>query len=152
MTVTLTRVPHGGADWREAVALRQAVLRLPLGLWLDPAELATEADQIHLLLRVDGIAAGAAIVVPPPPGETEAKIRQMAVAARHAGRGYGRMLLEAAERDARSAGAITARLHARCSAEGFYRRLGWWSVGRPFAEIGLPHVLMRRDLPAAPAA
>jgi predicted GNAT family N-acyltransferase len=45
-------------------------------------------------------------------------------------------------------GVTTLTLHARLSAVGFYRRLGYATHGEHFIEIGLPHVDMCKQLAA----
>ncbi|MBE7211036.1 MAG: GNAT family N-acetyltransferase [Gluconacetobacter diazotrophicus] len=128
------------------VALRREVLRWPLGLEFDAGELAAEALQRHLAVRVDGVLAGTLLVAPPPAAAGEGKLRQMAVAPAWSGRGLGRMLLDAGERELRRLGAASGRLHARRTAEGFYARHGWKAEGDGFSEVGVPHVLMRKRL------
>lgn len=139
--------PFGGPGQREMVALRHAVLRAPLGLAFDDAALAAEAGQLHLALRLDGAVVGTLLLVPPPGGcgpDRAGRLRQMAVAPALQGRGLGRLLVREGERALRSRGASGGWLHARETAVGFYRALGYAAEGDPFEEIGLPHRLMRR--------
>jgi predicted GNAT family N-acyltransferase len=44
-------------------------------------------------------------------------------------------------------GAHEVVLHAQCSAQGFYERLGFVPRGELFEEVGIPHVEMFLPLP-----
>jgi predicted GNAT family N-acyltransferase len=76
----------------------------------------------------------------------ECKLEQMAVERRHRGGGVGRVLLEAAEDEARRRGAPSMLLHAQRRAEGFYAAAGYRAEGEPFDEEGIEHIRMRRPL------
>ena len=137
---------HGSDDYRAACALRQAVLRAPLGLDLFTEDLAAERDQWHFGLFDDaGTLVACAIALPLSP--TRAKIRQMAVQPAHQGHGCGRELLTAVQATLARRGFTEVTLHARRSVEGFYARLGYTATGAPFTEVGLPHIRMERPLP-----
>ena len=75
------------------------------------------------------------------------QLRGMATTARFRGRGLGRVLLEALERDIRAAAPTVRQLwcNARTPAIGFYERLGWRVVSAVF-EIPTagPHVRMTK--------
>ena len=143
--VLWTEWPHGSDRYREAVTLRQTVLRTPLKMTFTEEELAAEgAPQRH----VGGIAGGkivaSACFLPVDDGGV--KIRQVAVAEAWRGHGLGRDLMFFAERLAREAGAGWVTLHARLVVKDFYLRLGYAPAGGEFVEIGLPHVEMRKRL------
>jgi predicted GNAT family N-acyltransferase len=74
------------------------------------------------------------------------KLERMAVERRHRGSGVGRMLLEAAEDEARRQGAPSILLHAQRRAEGFYAAAGYIAEGETFLEEGIEHVAMTRRL------
>jgi predicted GNAT family N-acyltransferase len=56
-------------------------------------------------------------------------------------------MLQAALALARTAGAGEARLHAQCTVQAFYARLGFAACGPTFMEDGILHVAMWRALP-----
>ena len=87
-----------------------------------------------------------ACVVPAPLSPSLVKLRQMAVATAYQRQGLGRNLLSGVEAILLGGGVTTLTLHARWSAVGFYRRLGYATHGERFIEIGLPHVEMRKQL------
>jgi predicted GNAT family N-acyltransferase len=75
-----------------------------------------------------------------------AKLGRMAVERPHRGRGVGRALLRAAEREARAAGARRVALHAQTGALGLYERGGYVARGGTFMEAGIEHVAMEKRL------
>ena len=141
--------PFAGPGWREMVALRDRLLRAPLGLAFDAEQLAAEAGQLHLALRLGPVLAGTLLLLPPSP-DGEAKLRQMAIDPALQKRGLGTMLLRRGEAELRERGAARVRLAARDSAVGFYGRLGYVVDGAPFIEVTLPHRTMRKDLQPDP--
>ena len=143
MGMRIVRERFGGPGWREMVALRHRVLRLPLGLAFSATQLAEEADQVHLALWLDEVLAGTLLLVPPG-HDGEAKLRQMAVHPDLQHRGLGSALVRHGEDELRCLGATGARLAARENAIRFYERLGYAVEGAPFIEVTLPHRLMRR--------
>lgn len=131
--------------YRQECALRQAVLRAPLGLNLYAEDLSRERQQRHFgLFADDGRLLACAIAVPLAPAT--AKIRQMAVAPACQGQGQGRELLLAVERELAREGVRQLILHARLTAVGFYEKLGYRRHGPEFTEVGIPHVEMEKRI------
>jgi YbgC/YbaW family acyl-CoA thioester hydrolase len=75
-----------------------------------------------------------------------AKIGRMAVRRAVRGSRHGAEILQALTRAAAARGDHEVVLHAQCSAEGFYRRLGFGVRGEPFDEVGIAHVEMALPL------
>lgn len=136
--------------YAQELALRNEVLRHPLGLDLRDEDLSAEADQRHFGL-FDGETLRACVIAVPI-NESTVKLRQMAVAPAFQARGLGRLLLEQVHAQLRRQGCHTVVLHARQGAVGFYARLGYQSEGTAFTEVGIPHRRMRCHLtePATP--
>jgi predicted GNAT family N-acyltransferase len=84
-------------------------------------------------------------------GGRVAKIERVAVLPRGRGAGIGHALMDRALALADAAGAEEARLHAQTVAQAFYVKLGFVAFGPAFDEDGIPHVVMRRNLPSAAA-
>ena len=146
----IVRAQIGGALHRDMIALRHRLLREPLGLAFTEAQLAAEAEQVHLALRHDEVVVGTVLLVPPDAGGT-ARIRQMAVDPRFERQGFGKLLLHHGEATLLHLGAVTITLAARQNAVGFYRKFGYIARGEPFIEVTIPHLLMVKQLPARPA-
>ena len=75
-----------------------------------------------------------------------AQIGRMAVSKALRGGNLGRMVVEALVDAARQRGDHQVILHAQCSAEGFYRRLGFKAHGEVFQDAGIDHIEMTLKL------
>lgn len=138
-------IEHGSVEYHAACELRNQVLRIPLGMSLYSEDLCKEKNQQHFgLFDADRELLACVIVVAISP--TEAKIRQMAVRDDRQGQGLGRSIISHVETYMRDKGFAHSSMHARCSAIGFYEKLGYNMVGGEFTEVGLPHVCMEKFL------
>ncbi|MFH5803248.1 GNAT family N-acetyltransferase [Alienimonas sp. DA493] len=138
------QIAFGSDDYRQEYDLRDEVLRRPLGHRLADDDLSGEAEQWHLGLFEAGELRACVVAVPLADGG--AKLRQMAVRPEAHGRGLGRRLMEAVERDLKGRGFVNVTLHARATAVGFYEKLGYRRVGDEFIEVTLPHFVMQKRL------
>ena len=75
-----------------------------------------------------------------------AQIGRMAVSKPLRGGHLGQMVVESFIEAARKRGDCEVLLHAQCSAEGFYRRLGFKSHGDIFDDAGIDHIEMTLQL------
>jgi predicted GNAT family N-acyltransferase len=143
--MTFREIRFGSPEYRQECALRQAVLRAPLGLDLYAEDLSQEAGHWHFgLFEPDGRLAGCAIAV--PLGGATAKVRQMAVAPERQRRGCGRRILCGVETALASRGIGRIVLHARLTVAGFYQSLGYTRTGEVFTEVTIPHIRMEKTL------
>lgn len=62
------------------------------------------------------------------------------------GRGFGRYLMQQIIAEAQRLEAHTLRLHAQADAVTFYEHLGFHTVGEPFIEAGIEHILMEKPV------
>ncbi len=131
--------------YEQVYNLREEMLRVPIGLSLKDEDLsADELDTIVVAMQGDTVT-GCVMIQTTGDGET-VKFRQMAVAASVQGQGIGRTLIEAAEKHLLDKGYKKIKLHARTTAEGFYKKLGYKTVSDVFTEVGIPHVVMEKDV------
>ena len=137
-----TQVHHGTKEYDQTVALRNEVLRMPLGLAFSEEELPEEKDSFHLALSKG--AEPVACLVLEPLDERHIKMRQFAVRESCQGKGFGRELENYAHSFAKGRGYEEIVLHARETALGFYGKLGYEAEGDSFTEVGLPHLAMRK--------
>jgi predicted GNAT family N-acyltransferase len=137
-------IPPASEAYRLECALRNEVLRRPLGMDLRDEDLTAEADQSHFGL-FDGETLVACVIVMPLT-TTEVKLRQMAVSPAAQGKGVGRQLLERLHLELLRQGREKVVLHARLTAVGFYSKLGYHGEGGEFTEVGIPHRKMSRRL------
>jgi ribosomal protein S18 acetylase RimI-like enzyme len=131
----------GSDEYRLECALRNDVLRKPLGLSLTAEELAREEDQLHfgLFEPEDNLVACAVVV---RLSLTDARIRQMAVSPTHQRRGLGKRMVNELEANLRSRGLTNLVLNARASAVGFYEKLGYTISGDEFIDVTVAHFRM----------
>lgn len=129
------------------LALREAVLRRPLGLKFSENMAELERDYRHFVLVAERQATplGCLMVVRQEGGCFQ--IRQMAVADAFQRRGHGSHLMLGVEQVLIREG-FKGRLflHARDVAIGFYARLGYVEVGEPFIEVGISHTKMEKTI------
>jgi ribosomal protein S18 acetylase RimI-like enzyme len=142
--LVISEIRHGSAAYRASVALRQEILRKPLGLDFTERELEQERSDYHLVCQEDGELVGCLVLV--PQGGSEVRMRQVAVTPRAQGRGIGRALTEFAEDFARRRGFSRVTLHARVTAVPFYEKLGYERVGDQFEAVTIPHWSMEKRL------
>lgn len=138
-------IEYGSCDYQEMVALRDEVLRKPLGLTFSAAYLQQEINDILIGCYQEAqMLAGCCILT--PVSENTVQLRQMAVAPALQGQGIGRQIIEFAEQQALRQSFSILTMHARDEATGFYRKLGYDIVGEPFIEVGIRHYEMRKKL------
>jgi predicted GNAT family N-acyltransferase len=79
------------------------------------------------------------------------KVGRMAVSAEWRGRGVGAAILRKLLEQAAASGLEAVYLHAQVPVLGFYARFGFVAEGPEFDEAGIPHRLMRLQLPIGTA-
>jgi predicted GNAT family N-acyltransferase len=130
-----------------SLALRDRVLRKPLGLSYDPSELMAESSEWHLAAHQGSSLLAVMLLRKADAGSSEVlKMRQVAVDEQVQGLGVGSRLLRFAEDFARDQGCCRIELHARKNAVPFYLKLGYEATGDWFQEVGIPHLAMFRNL------
>jgi len=137
---------------KQALAVRKEVFVREQGI---SAEL--ERDEyddgpercVHFLLTDDeGVAIGTARMK--PFDGKSAKLQRIAVLPLWRGRGLGRLLVDAMERQAARGGYRYAVLDAQVAAAAFYGKLGYEIISdKPFDDAGIEHVRMSKRLSGA---
>lgn len=139
----LRETVYGSDDYKKTLELRHRVLRQPLGLNLWNENLSVEINQRHFSIwqKPDELLACVVIV---PMENACVKLRQMAVNPDYQRQGLGRRLIAAVETILINDGVKLIELHARTSAEIFYKGCGYQSVGEIFTEVGIDHRCMTK--------
>ena len=132
---------------REALAVRMEVFvkeqGVPADIELDEHDASPSACR-HYIVRSDGATIAAGRYRTYEPGV--AKLQRFAVLKPWRGAGVGTFLLRAMEEEAKREGYRAVILDAQCSAEAFYRRLGYELISsEPFLDAGILHVRMRKN-------
>lgn len=140
MSVT---IEHGSWD-----ALRDSCTQIRFRVFVEEQQVPVEeelderdAECLHFLLRVDGVPAGTARLLP------DGHIGRVALLAPYRGTGLGRTLMQAVIDEARRRGHTTLALAAQTHAIDFYARLGFVVHGPEFLDAGIPHRDMTLSLP-----
>jgi len=140
-----------GSDWHlKEQALRDEVLRKPLGRALSATDIERDREGVHFVAVQGGEVVGCAGLY--PQGDGVMRLRQMAVLPRLQRQSIGARLLSFAENWARDCAISRIETHARVVARGFYERCGYEAYGDVFEEISVPHIKMRRLLKVEPCA
>jgi putative N-acetyltransferase (TIGR04045 family) len=102
---------------------------------------------VHLLGRVDGVAAGAVRLYPLDPGDPAGEWQgdRLAVLPEYRSSGLGAPLVRCAVATAGARGGRVMIAHIQLANRVFFRRLGWTQRGEPEIYLGRPHLLM--DIP-----
>jgi len=140
----IVAIGHADALMPAALVLRHEVFVVEQRI---PQELEVDDDDgiaTHLVALLDSRVVGTLRIV--RHGRT-AKIGRMAVSAAMRKNGIGRALMEFAAETASSGGSEEIALGAQLTAREFYKRLGYVEEGPVFDDAGLPHVMMRKNLP-----
>lgn len=144
-TLCLQTPAHRSVLYERTVALRDEVLRRPLGLIFSDEDLDAESDDLHCAATGrDGDLLGCLVLT--RVDEQTVRMRQVAVRPDRQGGGIGAVLVRFSEQVARSSGYRRMVLHARETAVAFYLRLGYEIEGEEFTEVGIPHRFMARRL------
>lgn len=143
--ISIKPIHYGSPAYLETLELRNRVMRLPLGLNIHDEDFSFEQNCV-LYAAFDGeqvIGMGSMS----REGDT-CKVEYLCVDTAIQSRGLGRQLLEALEGAAREQDAAHICLDARVTAQHFYERAGYHTVGEIFLLSYAPveHILMEKDL------
>jgi len=142
--MALRIIDHGTKEYQQMVNLRLEILRKPLGLSFDPAELEKEKEDVLMGAFEDERLLGCCLLT--RQDQYTMRLRQMAVPNSMQGKGIGRALMIFAENIARDLGYRKLCMHARKTALGFYEKLGYNASGEEFTEVTIPHYIMEKSL------
>jgi predicted GNAT family N-acyltransferase len=142
--MALKQIDHGTAEYRQMLQLRYEILRKPLGLQFDEAELEEEKEDILIAAFEEDKMLGCCLLT--KKDSTTVRLRQMAVLNNLQGKGIGASLMNFAENLARDRGYKKMVMHARKAAIGFYEKQGYTTVGDEFTEVTIPHYVMEKKL------
>jgi predicted GNAT family N-acyltransferase len=140
----ITIIEYHSPEYYAMLALRHKVLREPWGLNFSEEDLQREKDDIFIACRENGCIIGCCILT--RISNELVKLRQMAVDNHCRRKSAGMKILAFAEEYAAGHGYSTIKLHARKTAAVFYAKCGYAAVEEEFIEIGMPHILMEKQL------
>ena len=142
--LTFHELVVGSSKHRQAMILREIVLRRPLQLAWSDLEVSEEPLCFHFAACEEGRVIATLLLK--PIDDRTIKMRQVAVEAAAQRRGVGSRLIAYAEAFAHARGYTRMIAHARESATGFYERLGYSLIGEPYIEVTIPHRAAVKEL------
>lgn len=132
------------SQYYQALALRDKVLRAPLGLFFSGEDILAEQAYTHfIMLQEDQVVATAQMV---NTGNGTGKMRQVAVDFEFQSKGLGGKLVNFIENWARESGLNGITLHARETAVAFYEKRNYSKKGESFMEVEIPHFFMEKHI------
>lgn len=137
-------VSYKSVEYYQALALRDLVLRAPLGLIFSTQDLQSEEECIHFVVELDDVIIATAQMVDLT--NSSFKMRQVAVHPNFQGLGYGNEMVAFIENWAASNAVERIILHARETACDFYLRRDYSILGEKFMEVGIPHYFMEKRI------
>ena len=137
------RRPRDEQELGAALALREEVFCGEQGVTLAGDRDGRDDEALHLVAVADGVVGTCRLLI--EPGGT-AKFGRLCVRASARGAGVAAALLEAAEREARTAGARRIGMDAQTDALGLYERAGYTPYGECFDDEGIEHLGMEKHL------
>lgn len=142
--MALKIIDYNSKEYQQMLALRNDVLRKPLGLQLESAD--TDADQNNILIGAfdDEKLLGCCMLV--KENNEIVFLRQMAVINDVQGKGIGQSLVNFAENLARDIGYKEMKMYARKSVLPFYEKQGYQKIGSEFIKSTIPHITMKKKL------
>ncbi len=101
---------------------------------------AEDATALHVIAEDENAAVGCARILFHEDGS--AHIGRLAVKQARRGEGIGAAICRFCIGACRARGCTVIRIHAQLQAAGFYEKLGFSPVGKPFFEAGIEHIEM----------
>ena len=139
-------IPQTDTHWKAYFALRYSVLREPWNQPLGSEILADEQDAIHIMAIEKDQVLGVARMH--ESASLQGQVRCVAVATDQQGKGIGKAIMGALERQAKAKGWNEIVLEARENAVPFYKSLGYQIEQESYLLFGeIQHYLMKKALP-----
>jgi predicted GNAT family N-acyltransferase len=135
-------IDYGSDEYKKSVALREEILRKPLGLFFTQEELSLEKEHIHIAGFLGQELCATAVLVP---DDKDLKMQRVVTKVHLQGKGIGSALLRFCESYAKKQGYASIYCHARGAAIPFYLKNQYILEGEPFDEEGIPHHKMRKE-------
>ena len=142
--ITITYITSKAPEYKDVWQLREEVLRKPLGLSLKDGDQSMDADDIIFIAKERDKVVGCLMLH--SISTSIVKFRQMAISPEYQGKGIGSKIVTAAEKFVADQKYKTITLHAREVVTGFYKNLGYNTTSSIFTEVGIPHVIMKKEL------
>lgn len=137
-------IAYNSSEYVAALALRDKILRQPLGMSLYDEDLSQDQKDFHFAAIYLQQVVGTVLLSPLITGEL--KMRQVAIDKQYQSMKIGSKMLAYTEHFAREQGYTTIVLNARKTALEFYTKNGYHLLSDEFFEVGIPHYKMSKKL------
>ncbi len=153
MDIEIKEIYFGTPEYAEELALRNEVLRKPLGMNLYDQDLSAEKNYIRIAAFINNFdkkdhgekkIAGTLLLV--PKDKEVIQMKQMAVDESFRGWDIGTKIIKFAEDLISKKGYKKIVFNARKVALPFYLKAGYEIEGEEFEEVGIPHFKMKKEL------
>ncbi|MDT2744980.1 GNAT family N-acetyltransferase [Enterococcus asini] len=143
----IKEIDYDSPEYQESLALRNRVMRIPLGLSIYEEDFSKESTAYILGAFESQRLIGVGVLSKTASGEI-VSVDYLCVDTAIQSSGVGKQLLRALEDYGRRRGATQISLEARVSAQGFYERCGYQDFGEVYNlnHAPVPHVLMKKSL------
>jgi len=136
-------ISYASDAWREAISLRERILRTAVGLSFDPSELEQERDHIHVGgYAFEKMLASCVLV----PEEKAMKMQRVVVDEAYRSRGIGKEMMRFCEDICQDRGIDLLYCHARDSTVNFYLQNDYLAEGDYFMEDDIPLLKMNKRI------
>ena len=105
-----------------------------------------DSRAIHLVIFVEGQAAGTARMFLEQEGDTAFTVGRVAVLPQYRGLHLGNQMLALLEEKARELGIQRIALSAQCRVQPFYEKNGYIAMGEVYLDEYCPHIHMEKEL------
>lgn len=143
MEIEFKIIAHGSEVWKEAVTLREEILRKPLGSKFFIEELEEEKNHIQVIGLFNQELIATAVLVPE---EEKIKMQRVVVSTSLRNLNVGSKMMCFCESLCKNEGYKLVYCHARNSAVNFYLKNGYTGEGEYFEEDGIPHLKMKKTI------
>lgn len=145
MMEQIRTIKYGTKEYEDTLALRNKVMRVPLGLDIYQEDFSCEKNAIIIGMFDEQNLVGVGVM---SHDHTSYKVEYLCVDSDIQSHGFGGRLLEQLESIARKKGATKISMDARVSAKNFYLRHGYHEVGDVFLLDFAPveHIVMEKYL------
>lgn len=142
--IVVRPIAWGFKEYEDELALRNEILRVPLGMSLYEQDLSQENTYWHVGAFDGGQLVGTLLFIDRGDGVTQ--MRQVAVKESYRRHGVGRKMVAFGEEMMKGKGFSTIVLDARKVALEFYLALGYEVASEELILSGIPHFKMKKDL------
>lgn len=144
MDIEIRNIVYGTPEYETSIDIRNEAFRKPWGLNIRDEDLTGDKNMDMYGGFKDGKMI-ATVFLTEDDSET-ARVKSVAILEEYRVNGLGRYLMDFIENLARERGYKKSKLMGRVSVEGFYHKLGYETISKPYDYNTIPHIDMIKTL------